>query len=80
MRAGKCGRWHAKGKKEPRKAAVGRDSVPTAAFLGSTYAGMEKKGALSATGRPSGDTCGLEVYFLIQENMERIFSPVTSMG
>lgn len=42
MRAGKCCRWHAKGKKEPRKAAVGRDSVPTAAFLGSTYAGMEK--------------------------------------
>lgn len=35
MRAGKCCRWHAKGKKEPGNAAVGRDSVPTAAFPGS---------------------------------------------
>ena len=50
-----------------------------AAFLGSRMPAW-KKGALSATGRPSGDTCGLEAYFLIQENMERIFSPVTSMG
>ena len=53
-RAEKSGRWQ-------RFRANGRISRLT-------YAGVEK-GALSATGRPSGDTCGLEAYFLIQENI-----------
>ena len=53
--AEKCGRWQ-------RFRANGRISRLT-------YAGVEKRGVLSATGRPFGDTCGLEVYFLIQENI-----------
>ena len=64
-RAEKCGRWQ-------RFRANGRISRLT-------YAGVEK-GRPVCDRTPSDDTCVLEAYFLIQENMERIFSPVTSMG
>lgn len=52
--AEKCGRWQ-------RFRANGRISRLT-------YAGVEK-GRPAATGRPSDDTCVLEAYFLIQENI-----------